>query len=67
MAPTLKAAPVLNLPHGFRLSSTLLYSSRRSIDDRHAHLFATVKANKQLGRMCNVFVSVGATIYFIED
>ena len=89
---TLKAAPVLNLPHGFRLSSTLLYSSRRSIDDRHAHLFATVKANKQLGRMCNVFaefhdlagyatgtwqqltdlyqnraVSVGATIYFIED
>lgn len=52
---TLKAAPVLTLPHGFRLSSTLLYSSRRSIDDRHAHLFATVKVNKQLGKKCNVF------------
>ena len=52
---TLKAAPVLNLPHGFRLSSTLLYSSRRSIDTQHPHLFATVKANKQLGEKCNVF------------
>ena len=52
---TLKAAPVLNLPYGFRLSSTLLYSSRRSIDNQHAHLFATIKANKQLGRKCNVF------------
>ena len=26
-----------------------------SIDSRHAHLFATVKANKQLGKKCNVF------------
>ena len=52
---TLKLAPVLNLSHGFRLSSTLLYSSRRDMDDRHAHLFATVKANKQLGKKCNVF------------
>ena len=52
---TLKAAPVLHLPHGFRLSSTLLYCSRRPMDDRHAHLFATVKANKQLGKQCNVF------------
>ena len=52
---TLKAAPVLNLPYGFRLSSTLLYSSRRSIDNQHAHLFATIKANKQLGKKCNVF------------
>ena len=52
---TLKFAPVLNLPKGFRLSSTLLYSSRRTMEDRHAHLFATVKANKQLGRKCNVF------------
>lgn len=41
---TLKFAPVLNLPKGFRLSSTLLYSSRRTMEDRHAHLFATVKA-----------------------
>ena len=52
---TLKAAPALNLPNGFRLSSTLLYSSRRTINDVHPHLFATVKANKQLGRKCNVF------------
>lgn len=52
---TLKVAPVVHLPLGIRLSSTLLYSSRRSMDDRHAHLFASVKANKQLGRHCNVF------------
>ena len=52
---TFKLAPVLNLPNGFCLSSTLLYSSRRSMDNLHAHLFATVKANKQLGRKCNVF------------
>ena len=52
---TLKLAPVLNLSHGFRLSSTLLYSSRRDMNDRHSHLFATVKANKQLGKKCNVF------------
>ena len=25
------------------------------MDDVHAHLFATVKANKQLGKKCNVF------------
>lgn len=29
--------------------------SRRSIENQHAHLFATVKANKQLGSKCNVF------------
>lgn len=52
---TLKAAPVLHLPHGFRLSSVLLYSSQRDLDSKKAHLFATVKANKQLGKNCNVF------------
>jgi hypothetical protein len=52
---TLKFVPVLNLPNGFRLSSTLLYSSRRNMDDQHAHFFATIKANKQLGKKCNVF------------
>ena len=52
---TLKFSPVLSLPCGVRLSSTLLYISRRSIDDGHPHLFATVKANKQLGKKCNVF------------
>lgn len=25
------------------------------MEDQHAHLFATVKANKQLGKKCNVF------------
>ena len=52
---TLKLAPVLNLPNGLRLSSTLLYSSRRTLDDQHPHLFATVKANKQLGKRCTLF------------
>ena len=52
---TLKLAPVLNLPHGFRLSSTLLYSSRRALAGKSAHLFATVKANKQVGKKCNIF------------
>ncbi len=52
---TLKVAPALNLPHGLRLSSTLLYSSRRAIEDTNAHLFATVKVNKQLGKKFNVY------------
>lgn len=52
---TLKLAPVLNLPHGFRLSSSLLYSSRRVLDGQAAHLFATVKADKQIGKRCDVF------------
>lgn len=52
---TLKFAPTLNLPQGFRLSSTLLYSSRRKIESKSPHLFATVKVNKQLGKKCNVF------------
>lgn len=38
-----------------RLSATLLYSSRRTLEDQHPHLFATVKANKQLGKKCNLF------------
>ena len=52
---TLKFAPVLNLPQGFRLSSTLLYSGKSTIEDRHPHLFATVKVNKQFGKKCNVY------------
>ena len=52
---TLKLAPVLHLPHGFRLSSTLLYCSRRNIYEMHPHLFAAVKANKQFGKKFNVF------------
>ena len=30
-------------------------NSRRPMEEQHAHLFATVKANKQLGKKCNVF------------
>ncbi len=52
---TLKLAPVLNLPLGFRLSSTLLYSSKRTMDVLPAHLFATVKLNKQFGKKVNIF------------
>ena len=52
---TLKVAPALSLPHDLRLSATLLYSSRRTLEDQHPHLFATVKANKQLSKKCNLF------------
>lgn len=52
---TLKLAPVLDLPHGFRLSSVLLYSSRRPMENLHAHLFGTVKVNKQFGKKFNVY------------
>ena len=68
----LKLAPVLNLPHGWRLSSTLLYSSRRSMNDIHPHLFATAKVNKQFGKMLNVFaefhdISGYATGYWLQQ
>ena len=52
---TLKVAPALSLPHDLRLSATLLYSSRCTLEDQHPHLFATVKANKQLSKKCNLF------------
>jgi hypothetical protein len=48
-------ARVLRLPYGLRLSSVLLYSSRRDIEQRHAHLYATVKAHKQIGEKCSLF------------
>ena len=52
---TLKLAPTLLLGKGFRLSSVLLYNSRQKILDQHAHLYASVKMNKDLGKHCNVF------------
>ncbi len=52
---TLKFAPAINFAHGFRLSATLLCSSRSVTEDRSAHLFAAVKAHKQLGKHCHVF------------
>ena len=52
---TLKFAPTLLLGNGFRLSSVLLFNSKRDILEQHAHLYASVKVNKDLGRRCNVF------------
>lgn len=52
---TLKFAPTLLLGKGFRLSSVLLFNSKRKMTEDHAHLYASVKVNKDLGRRCNVF------------
>lgn len=52
---TLKCAPTLLLGKGFRLSSVLLFNSKRKMTEDHAHLYASVKVNKDLGRRCNVF------------
>ena len=52
---TLKFAPTLLLGNGFRLSSVLLFNSKRDLLEQHAHLYASVKVNKDLGKRCNVF------------
>ena len=52
---TLKLAPTLLLGKGFRLSSVLIYNSKIEAYDQHAHLYASVKMNKDLGKHCNVF------------
>lgn len=52
---TLKLAPTLLLGKGFRLSTVLLYNSKREAYGQDAHLFASVKMNKDLGKRCNVF------------
>ena len=52
----LKLSPTLLLGKGFRLSSTLIYNSRQeSYLKQYAHLYASVKLNKDLGRRCNVY------------
>ena len=52
----LKLAPTWLLGKGFRLSSVLLYNSRRyDYLEIHPHLFASVKVNKDIGRHCNLF------------
>ena len=51
----LKLAPTLTLGAGWRLSSLLLYSSRKKKYDEHPWLYASLKVNKDLGRYCNVF------------
>ena len=51
----LKLAPVLQLGSGFRISSTLIYNSKVAVLDEHAHLYASVKLGKDLGRHCHLF------------
>ena len=51
----LKLAPTLTLGAGWRLSSLLLYSSRKKKYDEHPWLYASLKVNKDLGHYCNVF------------
>ena len=51
----LKLAPTLLLGKGFRLSSVLIYNSKKEAYGMDAHLFASVKLNKDLGKRCNVF------------
>ena len=51
----LKLAPTLTLGAGGRLSSLLLYTSRKKLYDAHPWLYASLKVNKDLGRYCNVF------------
>ena len=52
---TLKLAPTLLLGKGFRLSSTLLYNSKVEAYDQHAHLYASVKLGKDLGKRCHLY------------
>ena len=51
----LKLAPTLLLGKGFKLSSVLIYNSKIETYNQHAHLYASVKMNKDLGKHCNVF------------
>ena len=52
---TLKFAPTLLLGKGFRLSSALVYNSKIEAYDQHAHLYASIKLNKDLWKRCNLF------------
>lgn len=52
---SLKLTPTLLLGKGFRLSSVLIYNSRRDYYGMRGHLNASVKMNKDLGKHCNVF------------
>ena len=52
---TLKLAPTLLFGKGFRLSSTLLYNSKIEAYGQHAHLYASVKIGKDLGKRCHLY------------
>ena len=51
----LKLVPSLLLGKGLRLSSKLLYHSGEKEYGQPAHLYASIKANKDLGRHCNIY------------
>lgn len=51
----LKLSPTLTIGNGWRLSSLLIYSSRKKYDEEHPWLYASFKVNKDLSRLCNVF------------
>ena len=52
---TLKLAPTLLLGKGLRLSSVLIYNSKNDAIGQHAHLYAALKAGKDLGKRCHIF------------
>ena len=52
---TLKLAPILLLGKGFRLSSVLIYNSKNDAIGQDAHLYASVKMGKDLGKRCHLF------------
>ena len=52
---TLKLAPILLLGKGFRLSSVLIYNSKNDAIYQDAHLYASVKMGKDLGKRCHLF------------
>jgi len=52
---TLKFVPILMLGKGFRLSSVLIYNSKNDAIGQDAHLYASVKMGKDLGKRCHLF------------
>lgn len=52
----LKLAPTWQMGKGFRLSSVLLYNSRKkTYFEVHPYLYASVKINKDLGKHVNIY------------
>ena len=52
---TLKLAPIFLIGKGFRLSSVLIYNSKNDAIGQDAHLYASVKMGKDLGKRCHLF------------
>ncbi len=51
----LKLIPSLTMGKGFRLSSTMIFSSSKVLREANQHLYATIKLNKNLGKHCNIY------------